>query len=199
MLTARMFSTLYLAFVFAAGVVGTARLLKRYPLGAMEILIIGGGVGFVAVHGLIFGAILFLPFKAASKGVLVLCGGYVLYTLSRLLKDGDLYRWGLSVQKQFSRESNIMHAKTLAVFLALVGLVSWYANVYLNTLVYAKGTYAAAFAGIGDVPYHLTQIARLATGDHVVLDDPIYAGIPLTYPFFINFMSAVLRRLGAPL
>ncbi len=52
--------------------------------------------------------------------------------------------------------------------------------------------------GWGDVAYHMSMIGHLALGAPFQLDQPIAAGMPLTYPFFVNFFSAVLVRLGMP-
>jgi hypothetical protein len=220
---------LYVAFVFSVGVACTAKLLKRHSLGTVEIIIIGGGIGFVGVHGLLFGAMLFFPFEIALVGIVAAAGGIFLHSLYQMLRDGDFHHLlsgtfrgneavaervmdsnelgrerGITilakfVRKQFRREGTIFNPKSALACLALLGLLAWYANVYTNTFVYANGTYSGAIAGFGDVPFHLTQISRFAVGDHISLDDPTYAGAPLKYPFLINFMSAVLLRLGAPL
>lgn len=56
----------------------------------------------------------------------------------------------------------------------------------------------AVLAGWGDTALHLGMIERFAVSDPFALEHPILAGHPLTYPFFINFLSGMYRRLGAP-
>lgn len=44
----------------------------------------------------------------------------------------------------------------------------------------------------GDLPFHLSTIAGMAYGQKLPPDNPLYAGIPLVYPYLINFFSAIL-------
>ncbi|MEW5805287.1 MAG: hypothetical protein AB1721_00955 [Patescibacteria group bacterium] len=53
--------------------------------------------------------------------------------------------------------------------------------------------------GWGDGAYHLNMVMRLATADPFVLDQPIAGAGKLTYPFLINFLSAVLLKGGLSL
>ncbi len=51
--------------------------------------------------------------------------------------------------------------------------------------------------GWGDISLHLGIIERLAVADPFILEHPYLAGYPLTYPFLIDFFSAIYRKLGA--
>ena len=59
------------------------------------------------------------------------------------------------------------------------------------------GTLRAALVGWGDTALHLNIIERFATAKHFVLEHPLMAGAPLTYPFLLNFISGIYRSLGA--
>ncbi len=48
--------------------------------------------------------------------------------------------------------------------------------------------------GYGDIPLHLTQVSKFAFGSWS-LDEPIFYGARLAYPFLINLASGVLLRL----
>lgn len=50
--------------------------------------------------------------------------------------------------------------------------------------------------GWGDTAFHMSIVERLANADPFRLDHPFYSGAPITYPFLINFASAVLLKLG---
>ncbi|MDP2930826.1 MAG: hypothetical protein Q8N56_04495, partial [bacterium] len=61
----------------------------------------------------------------------------------------------------------------------------------------SDGTLRAALVGWGDTALHLNIIERFAAAKHFVLGHPLMAGAPLTYPFLLNFISAIYRSLGA--
>ena len=61
----------------------------------------------------------------------------------------------------------------------------------------ADTTLRAALVGWGDTALHLNIIERFATVKYFVLEHPLMAGAPLTYPFLLNFISGIYRFLGA--
>lgn len=48
----------------------------------------------------------------------------------------------------------------------------------------------------GDIQYHLAMINSFYLGDNFPPQNPIYAGVRLSYPFMIDFYSAVFRYSG---
>lgn len=188
----------YTLLAFAAGWILTTYAMREYGLGGIEALLVGGGIGLVCAYGVLLLLMLFLPFAISFDLSLALVAGTLLYPLvwpKNFQPIGQRIRAQLSLLRTNPARHSSMIAGTL-----LGGLLIWYADVYFNTLVRLPGGgYAAAFAGYGDVPYHLAQISHLAAGKSLMLDDATYAGLPLKYPFFINFISAIFLRLGAPL
>ena len=188
----------YTLLAFAAGWILTTYAMREYRLGGMEALLVGGGIGLVCAHGVLLLLMLFLPFAASFDLSLALVAGSFLYPFfwrKNFQPMGQRIRAQLSLLRTKPDWRTSIIAGTL-----LGGLLIWYADVYFNTLVRLPGGgYAAAFAGYGDVPYHMAQISHLAAGKSLMLDDATYAGLPLKYPFFINFISAIFLRLGAPL
>jgi len=189
---------LFSVLALAAGWVLTSYAMSEFRFGGIESVLVGCGVGLVCAHGILLLLTLFLPFVVAFDLSLVLVGGGVLYPIF-CLKGFQL------LQQRFRTQLLVMRAgfaspASIIMGALLVGLVAWYADVYFNTLVQMpEGGYAGAVAGYGDVPYHMAQISHLAAGKRLMLDDVTYAGSPLKYPFFINFISATLLRLNAPL
>jgi hypothetical protein len=53
--------------------------------------------------------------------------------------------------------------------------------------------------GWGDGAYHLGMVQRFIQAEPFTLDQPALANHPLTYPFFINFLTALFVDLGMPL
>ena len=188
----------YALLAFSAGWVFTSYVMREYRLGNLEALLVGGGIGLVCAHGVLLLLMLFLPFAAAFNLSFALLSGTFLYPFFWLK---DFQPNGQEIRTKFSllRTTSAWRSSIIPGAL-LSGLLIWYADVYFNTLVRLPGGgYTAAFAGYGDVPYHMAQILHLAAGKSLMLDDATYAGLPLKYPFFINFVSATFLRLGAPL
>jgi hypothetical protein len=48
----------------------------------------------------------------------------------------------------------------------------------------------------GDLAFHVSIITSLAYGENLPPENPIYLGLPLTYPFLIDFLTALLLRCG---
>jgi hypothetical protein len=48
---------------------------------------------------------------------------------------------------------------------------------------------------------HISQIQSFTHQPllHVIQNHPLYSGIPLTYPFIINYISAILQKTGLPI
>ncbi len=69
--------------------------------------------------------------------------------------------------------------------------------IYKNFFIDGQGNFHTAIAGIGDIPFHLTQVANFAFR-RFNLNDPIYAGTKLQYSFLVNLISGwLLRATGA--
>ncbi|MDD4988863.1 MAG: hypothetical protein PHV42_00345 [Candidatus Pacebacteria bacterium] len=62
-----------------------------------------------------------------------------------------------------------------------------------------RGDIRTLVAGYGDIPYHMTEISKFAFSPIDNLNDPIFLGVKLRYPFLINFVSGMFLRLGASL
>jgi hypothetical protein len=52
---------------------------------------------------------------------------------------------------------------------------------------------------LGDLPFHLAIITGFAHGSNVPPEHPELAGVPLTYPFLVDFVAAQLVTAGASL
>lgn len=51
----------------------------------------------------------------------------------------------------------------------------------------------------GDLPFHLSTISQISYGNHFPPENPFYSGVPLVYPYLINFLSAILVYEGMSL
>src|SRR5581483_8891910 len=59
------------------------------------------------------------------------------------------------------------------------------------------GMYTAPANNFGDLPFHFSVITSFAYGENLPPRNPIFAGLPFTYPFLIDFLTAFFRRAGA--
>lgn len=85
--------------------------------------------------------------------------------------------------------------------LILAGIVFVLLLLTLQAMLFdSAGLPFGVLKGWGDGAYHLDMVKRLAVAEPFVLDQPIAGGKSLTYPFLVNFLSAVLLRggLGLP-
>lgn len=83
---------------------------------------------------------------------------------------------------------------------ALGFLLFLFLGILLQTVIIDnRGFPQSTIIGWGDIGYHLDMIGTLARDGQFTLEQPIANGATLTYPFFINFYSALFVKLGFPL
>ncbi len=83
----------------------------------------------------------------------------------------------------------------IVVFLGLCFLILLHLSLIGKTFVIdGAANIRTAVAGYGDIPLHLTQITKFAYSSPS-LNEPIYYGIKLNYPFLINFISGLLLKI----
>lgn len=80
------------------------------------------------------------------------------------------------------------------IFLVLFGLL--HLRLVANTFyVDEANNLHTTREGYGDIPLHLTQISKFAFADHFDLNEPIYYGTKLQYPFLFNLLRGWLLAL----
>ena len=88
------------------------------------------------------------------------------------------------------KKSEIIYFLILAVFCILALIILF------QTLIFKDGFPIAILKGWGDIAYHLDIIKSLETSEPFELIQPIASDFPLTYPFLIDFLSAIFLKLG---
>ena len=79
------------------------------------------------------------------------------------------------------------------VFLVLFGLLQF--RLASDTFyVDAANSIHSTKEGYGDMPLHLTQISKFAFSSHFDLNEPIYYGSALQYPFILNLIRGLILR-----
>ena len=79
---------------------------------------------------------------------------------------------------------------------ALSAAVAW-AVLDRVLVVRDDGLHTGIINNFGDLPFHMGVIARFAAGTNVPPESPIFAGVPFTYPFLADFLTALPVAAGA--
>ncbi|MDP3057101.1 MAG: hypothetical protein Q8N37_01085 [bacterium] len=69
-------------------------------------------------------------------------------------------------------------------------------DIFSKTIVYQDGAYKVAFAGYGDIPFHMAEVSYFIHNNPFALEEPIYLGSKLVYAFLINLLSGVFYVLS---
>ena len=64
-------------------------------------------------------------------------------------------------------------------------------------MFYPDGLHTAPANNFGDLPFHFGVITSFAYGENLPPENPIFAGMRFTYPFLIDFLTAMFIKLGA--
>ena len=94
----------------------------------------------------------------------------------------------------FSRRGN-----TGAVaFYVVASLLLWL--VFAHAMyVTSEGLYTGVDTNLGDMPFHAAVVTGFAHGENFPPQHPEFAGVRLTYPFVVDFVTAMFVRAGASL
>ena len=108
----------------------------------------------------------------------------------------------------FKKEKFISKSQILKSFLNKLKKIHWLEVIFLfliillfldlasKTLVFNEGAYKVAGAGFGDIPFHMNQVSYFIQQKPFELENPIYSGHKLSYPFLINFLSSSFYTLN---
>src|SRR5205085_3683939 len=59
------------------------------------------------------------------------------------------------------------------------------------------GIFTGVDTNLGDLPFHIAVVSGFAYGDNFPPQHPEFAGVRLTYPFVVDFVTAMFVRAGA--
>lgn len=125
-------------------------------------------------------ALIFRNLKYAVFSFLILAGVFCFFSIFYILK-----RKGFNLRKGFVKINfNWLGAIFLFLFILL------YLDLALKTLVFQEGYYKTTIAGYGDIPFHMSQVSYFNNQQPFKLEETIYSGNKLAYPFLINFLSS---------
>jgi hypothetical protein len=96
------------------------------------------------------------------------------------------------------RESARAVTVGMLVFYLVAAVLFWlvYARAMYQT---PEGVFTGVDTNIGDLPFHLAVVTGFAYGENFPPQHPEFAGVRLTYPFVVDFVTALFVRAGATL
>ncbi len=106
-----------------------------------------------------------------------------------LIKNGDVFH----IQKT-KLNTNIRIFIPLAILLALVSIIFYNSIFVSNDAIFAGNRLIWV-----DWPIHISFISSFVHGNNFPPQNPMHTGGITTYPFLIEFLSAILQTLGASL
>jgi hypothetical protein len=84
------------------------------------------------------------------------------------------------------------------VFYLLAALLFWFVFAHAAYRT-PEGIFTGLDTNIGDLPFHMAVVTGFAYGENFPPQHPEFAGVRLTYPFVVDFVTAMFVRAGATL
>lgn len=184
-------SSLYLLTSFVIGI--WSAFVLPFGLQGWSRVLIGPALGMILVGETTFLLSLLIDLNGAS-----LAGGSILVVLVLLWlhrKEGLLL---LDRRKPAEYWRGLVHSWPAWVIFLTIGLVVIYIYATRVMAPGANGILIARGGLYGDTAFHNSQITGFAF-QGVPIQNPTFAGIPLRYPFLVNFYAACLIKLGMSL
>lgn len=182
---------LFLIQQFLLGLILLSFFDKKNLLNYFEKIIVsaicGMTVGFfiILLSSMIFGKL--------ETGILV---GSIFELIFMILQAEYLSKF-FSAIRQWAMNHNFKEIKPLLICLVLVLPVIYiWSKLAFNVLILENGELKGVLIGWGDIAYHFSMIQKFAKSGVFVIEQPIFSGAPLTYPFLVNFASAVFLKFG---
>lgn len=156
------------------------------------------GLATLGLIGFVFASFLGLTPLAISLTVIVLSLPILLLKdpVRRRELQEDLAITSQSIRRTLLRPSR--GAIGYVLFYVAAALILW--RVFDRAMIEApEGIATGVINNFGDLPFHISVITSFAYGNNFPPEDPTFAGVKFTYPFLVDFISAVFVRCGATL
>jgi hypothetical protein len=155
-------------------------------------------LGFALLGSIGFALASFLGLNAASLAL----AGLVCASPLLLLLRGDLRaRFVANVREGMRVLSSTLQLSRggrpgMYAFYAVAALVFWFVFAHAMYVTDA-GLFTGVDTNLGDMPFHVSVITGFAYGENFPPEHPEFAGARLTYPFIVDFVTAMFVRAGA--
>lgn len=192
-------SALLLALAVAGGTLATYLFDEESPLPARVCMGAPLGLALLGLFGFLAASALGLgPAALVLATLLTLAPGAVVLATDR--------RRTFAIDARVSRDlllARLMRPTAGHVALAVAGILAaivvW--RLYDRAMFLAPdgGIHTGVDHNIGDLPFHLAIITRFLHGENFPPEHPELSGVRLTYPFLVDFVTAMLMRAGTDL
>jgi hypothetical protein len=153
------------------------------------------GLSLLGLLGFVFASILGLTPVAIFLTALVIATTLLLLIDNnrRHALQADLSAVLQGIERLFRRPDRATIGYCL--FYAATAVLFW--RIFDRAVIVApEGIFTGLLNNFGDLPFHLSVITGFAFGNNFPPQDPSYAGVPFTYPFLTDFISAIFVRCG---
>jgi hypothetical protein len=147
---------------------------------------------------------IFASFLGLTPASILLSAAVVAAPLALLSKSEWRARVGFDVGRIFTRPQTATQGEFILSI--VLGFALFVASAILFWGVFRRAMFVRdgeIFTGVdnnlGDLPFHLSIITGFVYGENFPPVHPEYAGARLTYPFIVDFVSAMFTRAGATL
>lgn len=169
--------------------------------GLMWRLCAGTATGLTALGLIGYAAAATLGFSSLSVSLAALVVSIPLFIVwakptLRAGVRGDMKRATGEVRETLLRPSRA--SVVSALFFAAVAVVWWY--IFNGAMMQdASGIHTTFDNNFGDLPFHIGITTGFVYGENFPPQHPEFAGARLTYPFIVDFITAMFMRAGASL
>lgn len=122
------------------------------------------------------------------KGIIIGQTGIVIFEVFYLIRNKSRFNIILSLAALFREKLLVVCIILISIPLVIIFHTHILQNIN-SDLYTGESTY-------GDLPFHLSTISQIAYGFKLPPENPMYAKLPLAYPYLINFFSAILVYEG---
>jgi hypothetical protein len=185
-------SLLYLLTSFILGIWFSFLIPFRLP--AWSRILFGPAFGMILLGEITFFAALFLPLNPT----VIFIPPALLALIILILHRSNLFSRFQQVNLPKFCSEWIRSCWPLGIVIFSFGLIVIYIYATRVLAPDASGVIISRGGLYGDTAFHNAQITSFAS-QGVPVPNPLYAGVPLRYPFLVNFYAACLMKLGMSL
>jgi len=167
------------------------RLLVSGALGSSpEILAAAVPISFALLAVMSSVLMIFLPTTIAGSVALAILMVFGVFSFLKLRRENKKL-WEANLK---DRASKIVSYAVFVIFsLILASLIT------ASFVEHQDGSIYIRKGATVDVPYHLAQVIRIGTVNKWDFEEPNFSGEFIRYPYFVNLVSGLLLKAGAPL
>ena len=156
-----------------------------------EFFLSAASIGILAIAYLVL--IITLVIGSLHSAIFISLVLTLLTIIIRFKEVKSFFNDAVKAIKNIERPSQLFRVWGFFLFLIIFVYII---SISLMLVRDVAGALKSTLPGWGDTALHISMINRLATSGPFELNHPLMGGANLTYPFMINFISAIFSKLG---